>query len=146
MGWLINTQLSLLQNFINEKLKMFGANEVYIAGDVRTKMKTNLSRSRWDHEYIEVWFVAHSERQGTDFIGLMLVDFDPDVKEHADLTGVVYDIVNEKSYSMTDDLVQAWGYKDMDCCMGQAAESVPLHFLDLVPEHESESCRNWRRR
>ena len=98
MGWLINTQLSLLQNFINEKVKMFGANEVHIAGDVRVKMKTNLSRSSRDHEYIEVWFVAYSERQETNFIGLMLVDFDPDVKEHADLTGVAYDFVNEKSY------------------------------------------------
>ena len=152
MGTLVEQSLDHFQNYINRKSEMANAGRIYVGNDVKEATKRNLALDRKSgagvyvaHQRIDIWFTAHSERLDKDYIGLMLVDYDPRVKAEADLSGVIYNGLNPDMYwPKTHDLVQGWGYKDMSCCSGPNVTSVPLEYLDLAPEHDSESCREWR--
>ena len=148
MGWLIRNSLDHVNNYINEKLRMRGAKKSHVDPKFAEKVKAGVGA--WGgNEYLSVWYVGHNDALDTDYIGLMLLTFDPAVKEREDVSGVIYDNLDYgRSWPMSDVMVQGWGVKDLDCCSGPGATDVPLEFLDIVPPHNgaSDSCEQWRER
>ena len=148
VGWMISRTIDHLNNYLNDKLGQLQATEVKIAGDSLEITQGNIGRERRTegyvpHDYIEVWYLAPSPKDGKPYIGVMLVDFDYDVKAGMEVSGTVVNKFGDGEWPKSSDLVQAWGYKVFDSSSGLDYLSCPLEYFDQAPAR-SEEEESWR--
>ena len=148
MGWLINDKLEHLMNYINNLLGEVQATKANVGNDAVAVTQRNIALDQRlqgyvQHEYIEVWFLSESTKDGQPYIGLLLVDYDGDVKKNEDTSGRVYEYGGDGEWPKTSTLVQGWGYKALDCQMGFANYTCPLEYLDEAPVR-GEHDEKWR--
>ena len=147
MGWSFETEPDHIQNFINDKLREASASAVHVVNDPLAVTRRNLTRDSrscgaTDHDYIEVWYLADSVRDGKPYIGLLL-DYERNGKrDKRGDSGMVVNRYGDGGWPRSSSLVQVWSCKQMDASMRPSYYGCPLEYLDAVPAR-SEFEREW---
>ena len=126
MGWDFLIKQMHIRDFIDHEMKSMEAKTHRMGNDDLEVTQMNLKApSNYDHEPIEVWFIA-DDVDDTQVLGVMLVDYYEDEVD-----------------SSTHPLIQCWGSKSILSYQAPSYHSCPTDYLDIVPVR-SESEQRWR--
>lgn len=147
MGWTFDTEANHIQNIINDKMLEADAFAVHVAGEPlsvteRNIVRDNRSYGLTEHDYIEVWYLAESAKDGKPYIGLLLLDYESKGKLNKHNNRMIINMHGDGAWSYSSPLVQVWGCKWMDASMQPFYYGCPPEFLDRAPAR-SRYERKW---